>query len=216
MNNNFHQLQQSLLNEQAFFVTGTDTDIGKTIASAWLCNVLNADYFKPIQSGIQEFQPRTDSEFIQSLNLPHTYVFDEIYRFKQPLSPHLSSSYENVNIELNKIQLPKSNNKIIVEGAGGVFVPLNKDEYIIDLIKYLNIPTIVVCRSSLGTINHTCLTIKTLQSYDIKIAGIIMVGNFNAENKKAIQNYTKIDIIAELPIFNSENNWQELKDYLQN
>ena len=205
---------QELSKLPAIFITGTDADIGKTIASAWLCHKLNADYFKPIQSGIQKIFPHTDSDFIKSLDL-NIKVFDEIYKFEHTLSPHLSAQYAGINIDLNKIILPQSEckNTLIVEGAGGVLTPLNKNEYIADLIKKLDIPTIIICRSTLGTINHTCLTVKLLQSYNINIIGIIMVGIYNAENKKSIQHYTKIDIIAELPIFSQKNNWLQLKNY---
>ena len=217
MNNVHSSNLQKLSNLPAIFITGTDTDVGKTIASAWLCQQLNADYFKPVQSGIQNTPPYTDSDFIKSLNLKNTKVFDEIYKFQYALSPHLSAQYAKTYIELEKINIPPSNlNKtIIIEGAGGIFVPLNEKEYILDLIIKLDIPTVIVCRSGLGTINHTCLTVKTLQQYNINIAGIIMTGDFNTENKKAIQHYTKIDVIAELPIFSSDNNWQELKEYNQ-
>jgi dethiobiotin synthase len=119
---------KTLSNFPAIFITGTDTDIGKTIASAWLCSKLSADYFKPIQSGIQNTNPYTDSDFIQSLNLPKTKVFEECYKFQHSLSPHLSAQYANTHIELDKINIPlsisNSNKTVIIEGAGGIFVPL--------------------------------------------------------------------------------------------
>jgi dethiobiotin synthetase len=220
--------------EVNIFVTGTSTNIGKTISCAWLCNLLSANYHKPIQSGIENKFPHTDSDFIRSLNLPHTTVFDETYMLKTPVSPHISSLIDKVSIDIEKITTnihainnqginnQSINNKnieskkpLIIEGAGGVYVPLNmhKKMYIIDLIKKLNCGCIVVASSDLGTINHTCLTIKALQQQNIPILGIIMSGNINSDNKQAIEYYTNIKVMVELPVFSSDNNWEELKSF---
>jgi len=194
------------------FIAGTDTNVGKTIVSAWLCNILKADYFKPIQSGVEEQFPRTDSEFMQSINLGN-YIFPEIYKFRLPLSPHISAKLDNQEIDLSKIQIPQHNNRIIVEGAGGLYVPLNNQDFIIDLIKKLDIATIIVARTALGTINHTLLTVNALRQNNINILGVILVGEENLANKTAIQTYGKVKVLATLPIFSDKNNWQGLKEF---
>ncbi len=193
-------LNDKLLNKlqqyKNIFITATDTNVGKTITSAWLCEILQADYFKPIQSGINDKPPFTDSDYIASLNLPNTIVHPEVYCFKHGLSPHLAAKLENMSIDFDSIKLPKTDNQLIVEGAGGVFVPLNDKYFIIDLIIKFNFPCIVVSRTSLGTINHTCLTINALRQRNINIIGVVLIGEENEENKKALETYCNVDILA--------------------
>jgi dethiobiotin synthetase len=188
-------------NNPHIFVAGTDTNVGKTIASAWLCMQLQAHYFKPIQSGVALEKPYTDSDFIRDFmhkqKQQHLRVFTEIYCFEHAVSPHLAAQYANQNIEIERIEIPKVGN-LIIEGAGGVYVPINKHQYIIDLIHYLNIPVIVAARSCLGTINHTLLTIKALRDYKITILGIILIGEQNMHNKQAIEQYSNLNVLAEL------------------
>ena len=175
------------------FVTGTDTNVGKTIISAWLCYNLKASYWKPIQSGIIEgFDSKTVSE------LSGAKIFPETYSLKAPLSPHLAASLEGIQIDLKKMTLPSTNQSLIVEGAGGVMVPLNEEHTILDLIAHLKIPTLVVARSSLGTINHTCLTLEALRSRSLPVLGIVMNGPYNADNKQAIEHFGKTKVLAEI------------------
>jgi dethiobiotin synthetase len=173
------------------FVTGTDTNVGKTVVSIWLCLHTNHSYFKPIQTGTVQ---QTDSQFVKSFVDIQTYP--EQYVFKAPLSPHLAASQENITIDIQKIVLPTTKN-LVIEGAGGVFVPLNSKCFMIDLIKKFNAPVIIVARTTLGTINHTCLTIEALWSRDITILGVILNGQENKENKRAIEKYGKIPVLAE-------------------
>jgi dethiobiotin synthetase len=170
------------------FITGTDTDIGKTLISRWLCLHTNYNYFKPIQTG------ELDSQTI----VTEGTIFTESYAFKTPVSPHLASKIENTEIELNKIQLPNSNN-LIVEGAGGVMTPINANCLMLDLIKFLDIPVILVASSRLGTINHTLLSLAALRSKDIKVLGVIMSGKLEPENAKAIAFYGQIEVLAQIP-----------------
>ncbi|CAG7591935.1 MAG: dethiobiotin synthase [Candidatus Midichloria sp.] len=174
------------------FVTGTDTDIGKTIISSWLCLHFNYHYWKPIQSGSI---PLTDKEFAQQLGIN---TIQEYARITQPLSPHLAARLDNKVLDINKIQVPLLE-PLIVEGAGGVLVPINEQHTILDLIQHLNLPVIVVARSTLGTINHTCLTLGALANRNIKVLGVIMNGDKNEENKKAIEYYGNTKVLQEFP-----------------
>ncbi|GFQ99996.1 ATP-dependent dethiobiotin synthetase BioD [Trichonephila clavata] len=143
------------------FVTGTDTDVGKTTISSWLCLHTGYSYFKPIQTGSTL---GTDSH--QMSNLTNANVYKENFVYKRPLSPHLAASLENDSINIDRINLPKTHN-LIIEGAGGVLVPINKTTLMVDLIKKLAISTILVARSTLGTINHTLLSLEALVRPDV-------------------------------------------------
>lgn len=181
------------------FITGTDTNIGKTLISAWICMHTNYAYWKPIQAGIL---PQTDTEYIKKITQCKTYK--ESYVFNAALSPHLAAKFENTKINIDNIIPPQSSN-IIIEGAGGVLVPITNNHYMLDLIKYLNANVILVARSNLGTINHTLLTINALKNIGINLLGIIMNGEKNLENKKAIEYYGKAKVLHEFPHINSLN-----------
>jgi dethiobiotin synthase len=182
-----------------FFITGTDTNVGKTWVSAWLCHHLKANYFKPIQSGTQ---PETDLQFIQRL-CPKSKIFPPVYSFENPLSPHLAAKIEGQYIDIQKIALPKQL-RLIVEGAGGVLVPVNEKHCIIDVIKQLEIPVIVVARNSLGTINHTCLTLAALRARQITVFGVVLNGGINEDHKAAIEHYGQSKVLAQIPFLQKE------------
>ena len=187
------------------FITGTNTDIGKSLVSSWLCLHTKYDYFKPIQTGSIESM---DSMLVKQWSGAN--IHPEAYVFKQPLSPHLAASAENAEIDITKIKLPKTNN-LIVEGAGGLLVPINDKYYIIDLIRHLNIPVILVATSTLGTINHTLLSLEALRARNIKILGVIISGEYNQKNKESIQDYGNVEVLAELP-FIKNINYEALKN----
>lgn len=179
----------------AIFITGTDTNIGKTLIASWLCLHTGAGYFKPIQTGSVT---ETDTKFVARLT-PVT-IHPEKYLFPTPVSPHLAAQLANATIELQHITLPSQQN-LIVEGAGGVLVPLNHQYMMSDLIKQLQIPVLIIASSQLGTINHTCLTLAALRQHNIHVLGIIMNGPANPENKKALEIYGKTQVLAEfLPL----------------
>lgn len=175
------------------FITGTDTDIGKTLVSSWLCLHTGYDYFKPIQTGSIE---SLDTQTV--LTLSKTKVHPETYVFKNPLSPHMASQDEGAVIDLKSIQLPKTN-QLIVEGAGGVLVPVNENQFISDLIIQLKVPCILVARSKLGTINHTLLSLAFLRQNNIEVLGVILSGDINPRNRDSIAHYGQVEILAELP-----------------
>ena len=181
-----------------FFITGTDTGIGKTIVSAAFMHALRGEkdvcYWKPIQTGIEE---DNDTETVKNLaNCSENEIFDKGFRLEKPLSPHLSARLANVEITVKKtldfIKNQKDEKFLIIEGAGGILVPLNENELMIDLMKSLNLPVIIVARSSLGTINHTLLTIETLRNQDLEIFCVVMNGERNVENERAIEHFGKV------------------------
>lgn len=168
-----------------YFVTGIDTDSGKTLVSAILCEALGYDYWKPIQSGM----PR-DSETIKSLS-SKTIIHPEAYLLKTPASPHASAKLDNVKIELEKIQLPNSSNGIIIEGAGGCLVPLNDQDFVIDLAGKFNAEIILVADLYLGSINHTLLTAHLLNERKYTVKGIVFNGRSNPESERIILHHSK-------------------------
>jgi dethiobiotin synthetase len=175
------------------FITGTDTNIGKTIVSSWLCLHTGYDYFKPIQTGIIE---GSDSETVK--NLSGSKIHKEAYVFKEPVSPHLAAHLENRSIDSRNIKLPIGDN-LIVEGAGGLLVPINKEDLMIDLIKQFAIPVVLVASSRVGTINHTLLSLEALRIRNIEILGIIVNGEINQSNCESIEFYGKAKVLAQLP-----------------
>ncbi|XGA08047.1 MAG: dethiobiotin synthase [Wolbachia endosymbiont of Xenopsylla cheopis] len=171
------------------FITGTDTNVGKTLISSWICLHTGYSYFKPIQTGADK-----DSDVV----IANSNIYEESYIYKSPLSPHLAASLENDSIDISRINLPKERN-LIVEGAGGILVPINETTFMIDLIKKLNIPVILVARSTLGTINHTLLSLEALRARSVSILGVILNGPHNQDNIKAIEFYGKVQILASVP-----------------
>lgn len=184
------------MNSKKYFITGIGTDVGKTIVSSVLVEALKADYWKPIQSGDLH---HTDTDKVKALVSNTTSKFhSSTYAFKEPASPHYSASLENVEIEMGQFKLPETNNHLIVEGAGGLLVPLNKDYLIIDLIEQLSLETILVVRNYLGSINHTLLSIEALRRRNIEVKGIIVSGAPNVSSEDFILEYTKIPFLGRI------------------
>lgn len=179
-----------------FFITGTDTDVGKTTICAWLTAQLHFDWWKPVQTGLP---PECDTAKMKVLmeNTKGMFI-PPAYHFQAPLSPHHAAFLEKKTIDITKIcSIPQTKNSLLIEGAGGVLVPIQGSFLMIDLIKSFNIPALVVARSELGTINHTCLTIEALKKRGINIAGIIMNGPSRPHNKEAIEHYSSTKVLAE-------------------
>jgi len=183
--------------KNSFFVTGIGTEIGKTIVSAALVEKLQADYWKPVQSGDLD---NSDSIKIKSLiSNTVTKIFPEAYQLTQPFSPHKSADLDGVRIESQKFHLPPTNNALIVEGAGGLMVPLNDHFLMIDLIKQLDMDVILVSKNYLGSINHTLLSINALKQYGISVKGIIFNGPEDSYTKDFILQYTGIKLLGHIP-----------------
>ncbi|WGQ11158.1 dethiobiotin synthase [Pedobacter gandavensis] len=180
-----------------YFITGIGTGIGKTIVSAILTQKLESDYWKPIQSGDLE---QSDSLSIKDLiSNTKTVIHPEQYRLTQPLSPHLSARLDGIEIKTEAIKLPITNNQLIIEGAGGLMVPINEKELILDLIPVLNAKLIIVSQNYLGSINHTLLTLEVLKSRNIQVEGIIFNGEANKESESYIASYTGIPVLGHIP-----------------
>lgn len=179
------------------FVTGIGTNVGKTVVSAILTEALQADYWKPIQSGTIEGM---DSETVRSLiSNSRTVIHPETYLLKEPLSPHFAAKLENIEINLQKINLPDTTSSIVIEGAGGLLVPINNSEYVIDIAKKIDCEIVVVISNYLGCINHSLLTIDYLLRNNFKIHSLVFNGDFEAEVKDVILNYVSNCKIIDIP-----------------
>jgi dethiobiotin synthetase len=191
---------------KTYFVTGIGTGIGKTIVSAIITEKLNADYWKPIQSGDLD---QSDSLKVSSLlSNSKTIVHEESFKLSQPLSPHLSAKLDNIELNIKNLITPHTDNTLIIEGAGGLMVPLNDQELLIDYIKSLGVEVILVSQNYLGSINHTLLSIEVLRSKGIAIKGIIFNGTQNEESQRYIKQYSKADVlgfIPEMEVINKES-----------
>jgi dethiobiotin synthetase len=177
------------------FITGISTDVGKTIASAIVTEALEADYWKPIQAGDLN---DSDSHKIQRyISNEKSIIHENSYKLNTPASPHLAAELDGITVDLKNIKEPKTENHLVIEGAGGVLVPINESNFVIDLIQSEYI-VIVVSRHYLGSINHTLLTIEALKNRGIKIAGIIFNGNENRSTETIILKTTQLKCIGRI------------------
>ena len=177
------------------FITGIGTDVGKTIASAIITEALEADYWKPVQAGDLHY---SDSHKIQKyLSNSKTKIFENAYALQTPASPHFAAELDGIAIDVNKIQVPKTKNHLVVEGAGGVFVPLNDTDCVIDLIQP-DYKVVVLSRHYLGSINHTLLTIEALQNRKVSIAGIVFNGDENPATESIILKKTGLKMLGRI------------------
>ena len=194
-----------LLMDRAFFITGTDTNVGKTVLSALLCAALQGRYWKPVQTGARE---GTDREQVKTwAGLDGDRVLPESYLLDEPVSPHLAARLAGQEIVLKKITPPAlvSGLPLIVEGAGGVMVPINSRQLMTDLMRHLNMPVVLAARSTLGTINHSLLSLERLRNEGIRVLGVVLIGPENHENRKAIEHYGQVQVIGQIPVLESIN-----------
>ena len=177
------------------FITGIGTDVGKTIASAIITEALEADYWKPVQAGELAF---SDKDKVQSLiSNSKTKIHPNSYALQTPASPHFAAELDGITIDIKAIKEPKTKNHLVIEGAGGIFVPLNQTETIIDLIQP-DYSVVVVSRHYLGSINHTLLTIEALQNRKISIAGILFSGDENKATESIILSKTGVPFLGRI------------------
>jgi dethiobiotin synthase len=187
---------------QGFFVTGTDTDVGKTLVCAWLlshfdANGIDACYWKPVQAGVE---PETDSATVSRLSgVPDERIVPEAYLLPDAMAPHEAARRAGITIDMAKFQAPASGRFLVAEGAGGMLVPLTEKSYVIDLASLLHLPVILVARSTLGTINHTLLSLEALHRRKLPVAGVVLNGPATPHNRDAIERYGHTEIIAEIP-----------------
>ncbi|MBF0368471.1 MAG: dethiobiotin synthase [Magnetococcales bacterium] len=180
-----------------YFVTGTDTGVGKSVAAAKLLQQLDGDYWKPIQSGLEE---EIDTRVVQHLSgLPDSRFHPSTYNLTQPLSPHESARRDGVVIDMTAFVPPTPPRPLIIEGAGGVMVPLNDSAMMVDLMVQLDYPVLLVARSTLGTINHTLLSLALLKNRGVTVAGVILNGPLNAANREAIEQFGQVSVVMEIP-----------------
>ncbi len=160
-----------------FFITGTDAGVGKTVLSALLCAALDAVYWKPIQTGTLEGS------------------------FVPPVSPDLAARWAGVEIDLGRVNMPSSlvNDWLIVEGAGGVLVPINQKQFVLDMMVKFKLPVIVAARSAMGTVNHTLLTLAALHAAELPVHGVVLIGEQNRENRETIERFGHVRVIGEIP-----------------
>jgi dethiobiotin synthetase len=190
---------------RGLFVTGTDTNVGKTVVSAALMHRHGREallrYWKPIQTGIEEDDDT--AEVVRLGQCRRQEVIDAGVRLRRPLSPHLAARLSDIAIDLQPLidTAQQAEQALIIEGAGGAMVPINDRDLMTDLIQRLALPVLIVSRSTLGTINHTLLTIDALRHRSIGIAGVVMVGPPNADNRDAIERYGRVDVLGQMPPF---------------
>jgi dethiobiotin synthase len=173
------------------FVTGTDTDVGKTVVSAWLCLHTNADYWKPIQT-----RNDSDKNVVAKLS-PRTRIIPEIYKLKAPLSPYDASKLEDIEIDRNLFRIDTHNT--VIEGAGGILGPVAKNFLMVDLIKTCGAKVLIVAKSKLGMINHLLMTTEVLRSRAIDILGIVINGKIENNLKNTIEGFSKLKILSVIP-----------------
>ena len=184
------------------FITGTGTGVGKTFVSAVLVAGLSAEYWKPVQSGIED---STDTRWIiENTGISEEFFHPETYLLKLAISPHASASAQGINIQLDNFMVPenKKSEYMIIEGAGGIMVPLNEKEFMLDLMKKINAPVLLVASSAVGTINHTMLSLIQLRKHGLDVMGVVMNGDKNSINKKAIEHYGNVNVVAEIEWIN--------------
>jgi len=179
-----------------YFITGIGTDVGKSIGAAIITEALEADYWKPIQAGDLE---NSDTLKVKALvGNTKTVFHTEAYRLNQPMSPHAAAERDGIEIKLQNIKLPSTQNHLVVEGAGGLLVPLNRKETILDLIAQSSCEVILVSRHYLGSINHTLMSVELLKNRNIAIKGILFNGAENKDTESIIQEMTGLTILGRI------------------
>lgn len=177
-----------------FFVTAIDTDSGKTLCSAILCEALGADYWKPVQAGF----PRDMDSVKMFISNPVCKFHDEAYLLKTPASPHAAAKIEGIEIKIPDFKLPVTPHDLVIEGAGGCMVPINENDFIIDLVPKFNASVILVADLYLGSINHTLLTLEALRKRNLHIRGIIFNGESNYESERIILRHGGIECLLRI------------------
>jgi dethiobiotin synthetase len=180
-------------------VTGTDTGIGKTVFAAGLADRLGACYWKPVQSGLED---ETDSEIVARLGgLSVDRIMPERYSLTTPVSPHQSAAIDGVNIDVAALEVPDTGNRpLVIEGAGGLMVPLGQGTLFIDVFAQWRCPVVLCARTSLGTINHSLLSMEALRRRDIDVLGVAFMGESHPESERAISEIGRVRRLGRLPL----------------
>lgn len=202
----------------ACIITGTDTDVGKTVFAAMLMLALDANYWKPVQCGVAE---GVDTKAIQRMTgLPEERFFPEAYIFSEACSPHLASEIDGVTIDFDRLFLKKEMMRdvapLLIEGAGGLMVPLSRDVLQINHFKKTGLPVILCARSGLGTLNHTLLSIEALRVREIPIHGIAFIGDENTDNMRTVAEFSGERILGRLPVLPEINERTLMEAFAEN
>ncbi len=185
------------MNGARFVVTGTDTDIGKTVFAAALVGALGASYWKPVQAGLDG---ETDSQAVARLSPgTATKILPEAWRLATPASPHLAAEIDGVVIDPEGLNPPEVHGPLIIEGAGGLLVPLNRRVLTIDLFARWGLPTILCARTSLGAINHALLSLQALAAWNVPLAGVVFIGDETVDTQATIAAFSGARILGRLP-----------------
>ncbi len=178
-------------------VTGTDTDVGKTVFCAGLTRLLDGEYWKPVQAGLAG---ETDADVVRRLaELPGERVLPEVWRLRTPASPHLAAEIDGVAIDPDRLSIPESTRPLIIEGAGGLMVPLTRRTLLIDVLARWGVPVVLCARTRLGTINHTLLSLEALRRRSIPILGVAFLGDAHPENERIIAALGSVPVLGRLP-----------------
>lgn len=179
------------------FVTGIDTEIGKTMVSAIITEALQADYWKPVQAGDLD---NSDTMKVKALVSNSVSRFHpEAYRLNHPMSPHAAAALDGLEITFDNVVPPKTENTLVIEGAGGLMVPLNDDQLMIDLIAHLEADVVLVSKNYLGSINHTLLSAEILKNRGLNVLGVVFNGEENLSTEEYIENYTGLKVLGKIP-----------------
>ena len=190
---------------EKYFITGISTNVGKTLFAAILAEAMEADYWKPIQSGYNEGR---DTITVQQLiSNTKSKFHKETFLLKEPVAPHLAAKNEGIEIDIDSFMIPKTNNTLLIEGAGGPLVPINDRNFVIDIAKKADAEIILVINSYLGCINHSLLCIDYLFTNNFPLCGIVLNGNFDPEVEKAIVSYKPVNVLAKIPFTFSPNKY---------
>ena len=180
-----------------FVVTGTNTDIGKTVFAAALTQALDGCYWKPVQAGLDD---GTDAQRVAALTgLAPGRILPEVWRLQTPASPHHAADLDGVRIDAEALTLPNYDRPLVIEGAGGALVPLNDEVLFADVFARWKLPTIVCASTALGTINHSLLTLEALRSRNVPVLGIAFIGDANASSEAAIVRFGQVRRLGRLP-----------------
>ena len=179
-----------------YFITGIGTEVGKTITSAVITQALKADYWKPVQAGELNHSDRMKVENLIDNN--RSKFHPEAYRLNQPMSPHAAAERDGIKIDIASIKMPHTDNHLVIEGAGGLLVPLNDNDTILNLIEILDCEAILVSRHYLGSINHTLMSIELLKQRNIRIKGILFNGKENKDTESIITKMSGIEVLGRI------------------
>tara|TARA_R110002124_G_scaffold270267_1_gene438682 strand:- start:7081 stop:7713 length:633 start_codon:yes stop_codon:yes gene_type:complete len=192
-----------VLSQPRIIVTGTDTEVGKTVFSAALAGALDASYWKPIQAGLE---PESDAQRVVELSgIQQSRILTEAYRLLTPCSPHRAAEIDGVTIDPARLVLPKIDGALVIEGAGGVLVPVTRDLLFVDLFSAWACPAVLVARTSLGTINHSLLSIEALKRRNVPIIGVAFVGNPQPDTETTIAEVGRVRNLGRLPLLDTLN-----------